>query len=233
MRSSRLKTRLKPSGTFLNKPVDIHDLTLRVGNAVYTKHLFDQLWAERDKSERLLLNTLPRPIAERMKTGELNIADRHQDVTVLLADIVGFTAMTAHNDSDQIISLLNEIFSTFDQLAKEHGLEKIKTIANLALDMRAAVEDFNRQYRTSMYVRIGICTGPVVAGVIGRKKFAYDIWGDTVNLACRLESAGEPGMLQVSESSFERLSNRYRFEVSQVLELKGHGRTRVHRLTSR
>jgi class 3 adenylate cyclase len=239
---------------FLNKPVDIQDLILRVGNAVYAKSLFDQLQVERDKSERLLLNTLPRRIAERMKKGEVSIADQHPEVTVLLADLVGFTALTAHIDSNQIVSLLNEIFSAFDLLAEEHCLEKIKTIgdaymvagglpeprpdhaeaiAELALDMRTAVEDFNRQYDTSIQIRIGICTGPVIAGVIGRKKFAYDIWGDTVNLACRLESSGEPGTIQVSDSSFEKLSNKYRFGEKKTLDLKGRGPMPVHRLTGR
>ncbi len=239
---------------FLNKPVDIQDLTLRVGNAVHAKRLFDQLQVERDKSERLLRNTLPACIAERMKKGETNIADHHQEVTVLLADLVGFTALTVHIDSDQVVSLLNEIFSTFDLLAQARSLEKIKTIgdaymvagglpqtrpdhaeaiAELALDMRKAVEDFNRQYRTSIQLRIGIATGPVVAGVIGRKKFAYDIWGDTVNLACRLESSGEPGSIQVSQTAFERLRDKFSFDGEQTLDLKGRGPTLVHRLAAR
>lgn len=239
---------------FLNKPVDIQDLILRVGNAVYAKRLFDELQAERDKTERLLLNTLPRRIAERMKKGEINIADQHPEVTVLVADLVGFTALTAHIAPDEVVSLLNEIFSNFDLLAEKHYLEKIKTIgdgymvaggvpeprpdhvqaiADLALDMRAAVEDFNRQYRTSINLRIGICTGPVIAGVIGRKKFAYDIWGDTVNIACRLESCGESGTIQVSESAFVRLNNHYRFDGQQTLDVKGRGPVLVHSLAGR
>lgn len=253
-RKERLQGIEAGANDFLNKPVDIQDLILRVGNAVYAKRLFDQLQAERDKSERLLLNTLPRRIAERMKQGELNIADHHEEVTVLLADLVGFTALTTHVEPDQVVSLLNEIFSSFDLLAEARGLEKIKTIgdgylvagglpetgpdhavaiAELALDMRAAVEDFNRQYRTSINLRIGICTGPVVAGVIGRKKFAYDIWGDTVNIACRLESTGEPGAIQVSESTFARLHDKYRFDGQQAIDLKGCGVKTVHRLSGR
>lgn len=239
---------------FLNKPVDIQDLILRVGNAVYAKRLFDQLEAERDKSERLLLNTLPRRIAERMKKGELNIADQHQEVTVLVADLVGFTALTAHVDADQVVSLLNEIFSNFDLLAEEHHLEKIKTIGDaymvaggvpeprtdhaqaivdLAVSMRKAVEEFNRQYQTSINFRIGICTGAVIAGVIGRKKFAYDIWGDTVNMAFQLESTGQPGAIQVSESTFERLGSQYQFDGHETIDLKGHGPVLVHRLVGR
>ena len=175
---------------FLNKPIDIPDTTLRVRNAVYAKRLFDQLHAEQQNAERLLLNILPRPIAERMKKGEVNIADHHPDATVLLADLAGFTALTAHVGPDQIVCLLNEIFSAFDLLVEKHGLEKIKTIgdaymaaggisfpradhaeamAKLGRDLRDELEQFNRQYRTSIRIRIGISTGPVVAGVIGRK----------------------------------------------------------------
>jgi class 3 adenylate cyclase len=236
---------------FLNKPVDVQDLILRVCNAVSAKDLFDQLQVERDKSERLLLNTLPAAVAQRMKAGEFNIADKHPEVTVLLADLVGFTALAAHIDPDEVVSLLNEIFSNFDLLSERHGLEKIKTIgdaymvvgglaepklghaqaiAHLALDMQTAIADFNRQYGTSIQVRIGICTGPVIAGVIGRRKFAYDIWGDTVNLACRLEASAEPGIIKVSESTFENLKDDFRFDGGETLELKGRGLTLSYRL---
>jgi len=199
---------------FLNKPIDIQDVILRVGNAVYAKHLQDQLQAEQEKSERLLLNILPKPIAERMKKGETNIADSYPDVTVLLADLVGFTTLSAHIGPEQIVQLLNEIFSAFDLLAEKHGLEKIKTIgdaymvvggisfprpdhaeasAELAINMQEEIQRFNQQYNTSVRLCVGICTGPVVAGVIGRGRFAYDLWGETVNLAYRLESTGEAG----------------------------------------
>ncbi len=115
---------------FLNKPIDIQDVMLRVGNAVYAKQLHDQLQIEQEKSERLLLNILPKPIAERMKKGETNIADSHPDVTVLVADLVGFTTLSAHINPEQIVQLLNEIFSAFDLLVEKHGLEKIKTIGD-------------------------------------------------------------------------------------------------------
>src|ERR1019366_5763785 len=199
---------------FLNKPIDMQDVILRGGNAVYAKQLHDQLQAEQEKSERLLLNVLPKPIAERMKKGETNIADSHPDVTVLVADLVGFTTLAAHIDPEQIVQLLNEIFSAFDLLTEKHGLEKIKTIgdaymvaggvsvprpdhaeasAELALDLQEEIERLNHEYDTTVRLRIGICTGPVVAGVIGRRRFAYDLWGEAVNLACRLESTGEAG----------------------------------------
>jgi adenylate cyclase len=236
---------------FLNKPVDIQDCILRVGNAVIAKSLVDQLQAERERSERLLLNTLPASIAERMKRGELNIAEQHSEVTVLLADLVDFTALAAHVNPDEVVSLLNEIFSQFDMLTETHGLEKIKTIgdaymvagglpeskaghtravAQLALEMQEAIREFNRQYGTSIQVRIGICTGPVIAGVIGRKKFAYDIWGDTVNLACRLESSAEPGIIQVCGITFEKLKGAFRFGNSEMCDIKGRGLTLVYRL---
>lgn len=227
---------------FLNKPVDLHDLILRVGNAVQTKGLFDQLQAEREKSEQLLLNVLPRAIAQRMRAGETTIADHHPEVTVLLADLVGFTALAAHIEPAQIVSFLNEIFSGFDCLVDQQRLEKIKTIgdaymvvgglprpradhaeaaARLALEMRKALAEFNQQYGTAIQLRIGINTGPVVAGVIGRKRFAYDIWGDTVNVACRLETLAQPGAIQVSQSTFERLKAKFSFEGPRLFEMKG------------
>ena len=234
---------------FLNKPVDLQDLILRVANATAAKSLVDQLQAEHERAERLLLNTLPAAIAERMKRGELNIADQHPEVTVLVADLVGFTALAAHVNPDEVVSLLNEIFTAFDMLTEARGLEKIKTIgdaymvagglleikpgqtlavAHLAFDMQQSLEDFNRQYGTSIQLRIGICTGPVIAGVIGRKKFAYDIWGDTVNLACRLEASAGPGIIQVCPNTFEKLRSEFDFNGSRMEDIKGRGPILVH-----
>lgn len=228
---------------FLNKPVDIQDLILRVGNAAYAKGLHDQLQVEREKSEQLLLNILPKPIAERMKKGETNIADSHPSVTVLVADLAGFTTLSAHISPEQIVQLLNEVFSAFDLLVEKHHLEKIKTIgdaymvaggipfprpdhaeatAELALSMQEHIKRLNREYNTSIRLRIGICTGPVVAGVIGHRRFAYDLWGDTVNLACHLESTGEAGKIQISESTYERLKDEYPFESKHHIDVKGH-----------
>ena len=228
---------------FLNKPIDIQDVMLRVGNAVYAKHLHDQLQVEQEKSEQLLLSILPKPIAERMKNGETNIADSHPDVTVLLADLVGFTTLSAHIGPEQIVQLLNEIFSAFDLLAEKQGLEKIKTIgdaymvaggisyprpdhaeasAELAINLRGEIERLNQQYNTSVRLRIGICTGPVVAGVIGCRRFAYDLLGETFNLACRLETTGEAGKIQIAESTYERLKHKYQFEPKHTVDVKGH-----------
>jgi class 3 adenylate cyclase len=229
---------------FLNKPVDIQDVTLRVGNAIHAKKLHDQLQAEKERSELLLLNILPKPIAERMKRGETNLADSYPDVTVLVADLVGFTTLSSHIGPEQVVQLLNEIFSAFDVLVEKHGLEKIKTIgdaymvaggiflprsdhaeasAKLALDMQEEITRLNLEYETSIPLRIGICTGPVVAGVIGRSRFAYDLWGETVNLACRLESTGEPGRIQITESTYERLKHIHQFKPKHSLDAKGHG----------
>jgi class 3 adenylate cyclase len=242
-RKERLMGIAVGANDFLNKPVDIQDVVLRVGNAVYTKHLHDQLRVEREKSERLLLNILPKPIAERMKKGETNIADSFPDVTVLVADIVGFTKLTAHIGPDQIVQLLIKIFSAFDLLTEKHGLEKIKTIgdaymvvggisfprpdhaqasAELALEMQQEFVRLNHEHNTSIRLRIGICTGPVVAGVIGRERFAYDLWGETVNLACRLESSGEAGRIQIAESTYERLKHKYQFEPKHRTNVKGY-----------
>jgi class 3 adenylate cyclase len=253
-RMERLMGIAAGASDFLTKPVDLQELTLRVGHAVHTKHLFDQLQAEQARAEHLLLNTLPRPIAERMKKGEVNIAEQHPDVTVLVADLVGFTTLAAHIGPDQVVYLLNEIFSGFDLLAEKHGLEKIKTIgdaymaaggiplprpdhaeaiAELALDLMAEINQFNGAYNTSIQLRIGISTGSVVAGVIGRWKFTYDLWGDTVNLACRLESLGQAGAIQVSDLTFERLKDKYQFDGSQTIEIKGRGTEQVHTLLSR
>jgi adenylate cyclase len=228
---------------FLNKPIDVQDVILRVGNAAYAKHLHDQLQAEQKKSEQLLLSILPKPIAARMKKGETNIADSHPDVTVLVADLVGFTMLSAHINPEQVVQLLNEIFSAFDLLVEKHGLEKIKTVgdaymvaggisfprpdhagatADLALNLQAQIQRLNQEYGTSVRLRIGVCTGPVIAGVIGRGRFAYDLWGETVNLACRLESTGEPGKIQVAESTYERLKDKYQFEPKHRVDVIGH-----------
>lgn len=230
---------------FLNKPVDMQDLLLRVSNAAHTKKLYDELQTERQKSERLLLNILPAAIATRMKNGETTIADSFACGSVLVADLAGFTSLATHVSPQELVSLLNEIFSDFDRLLNKPGLEKIKTIgdaymvvsgvpvstpnhtetlARLALDMQKVVEEFNKRYETSFRTRTGICTGPLIAGVIGRRKFSYDLWGDTVNVACRLEALAQPGGILVDESTFDLLKHAYQFEARPVT-LKGRGET--------
>jgi len=228
---------------FLNKPVDLQDVLLRVSNAVYTKRLYDKLQAEQEKSERLLLNILPKHIAERMKAGETNIADRHPEATVLFADLVGFTKLAAQISVEELIGLLNEVFTAFDTLTARHGFEKIKTIGDaymavggltpdapdcamaaisLGMDMHAEVERINAQHHTSIRLRIGINHGTVIAGVIGKSKFSYDLWGDTVNIASRLESLAKPGTIQISHSVHERIKNSFPCERHNLTDKNGH-----------
>ncbi len=212
------------------------------------------LQEEQDRSERLLLNILPGPIAERLKHSNDEIADGFSEVSVMFADIVNFTQIAEHMTPAQVFALLNRMFSEFDTIAEQHGLEKIKTIgdaymvagglnggeadfsaaiAELALDMRDVVARGYVVENKPLQLRIGIGTGPVVAGVIGRKKFIYDLWGDTVNIASRITSEGVPGTIHVDEWTFERLRDRYDFHPPQTIYLKGKGDTRVYRLNGR
>jgi class 3 adenylate cyclase len=198
---------------------------------------------EHARSERLLLNVLPEPVADRLKREEGVIADRHPEATVLFADIVGFTPIAADLPAEGVVALLDEVFTTFDRLADERDLEKIKTIgdaymlaggipvprddhceavADMALAMIAACGS-GRVAEAGVRLRVGIDTGPVVAGVIGRRKFIYDLWGDTVNTASRMESHGVPGSIQVTEAVFRLLRGRYRLEARGTIDVKGKG----------
>jgi len=213
-----------------------------------------EIEAEREKSERLLLNILPPAIAERLKQGEQIIADSFQEVTVLFADIVGFTPLSAKITPEALVIFLNEIFSAFDGLAKQHGLEKIKTIgdaymvvgglptvhsdhahavAEMALDMRQAIADLAATNDQPFDIRIGIHTGPAVAGVIGATKFSYDLWGDTVNTASRMESHSLAGQIQVGLETYQRLQADYIFEERGQIELKGKGNLKTYFLVGR
>jgi len=203
------------------------------------------------KSEKLLLNILPQSIADRLKQQSSTIADSFSEVTVLFADIVGFTELSARISPIELVKLLNQIFSMFDELAEKHQLEKIKTIgdaylvvaglpnhrvdhaeaiANMALDMQAVVDRFNQLTGQSFRIRIGISTGPVVAGVIGVKKFAYDLWGDTVNTASRMESHGIAGQIQVCELTYKRLKNEYSLTERGAIAVKGKGQMNTYLL---
>ena len=211
------------------------------------------LQIEQGRSERLLLNILPGPIAERLKHDNQAIADGFADVTVMFVDIVNFTQIAEGMTPKQVFSMLNQIFSSFDELAEQHGMEKIKTIgdaymvagglnneaanytraiADLALAMRDLLRRDYAVNALHLDVRIGIGTGPVVAGVVGKKKFIYDLWGDTVNLASRITSEGTPGMIQVDETTYHRLAAHFRFDTPQTLHLKGKGNTVVYRLSA-
>lgn len=213
-----------------------------------THHL---LQAEQARSERLLLNILPGPIAERLKHNEQAIADGFSDVTVMFVDIVNFTKLAEGLTPQAVFSMLNRVFSAFDELAEAHGLEKIKTIgdaymvagglndarrdytgaiAELALAMHALLKYDADVNPMRLAVRIGISTGPVVAGVVGKRKFIYDLWGDTVNLASRITTEGQPGQIHVDQGTHSRLADTFDFSPAEILYLKGKGDTRVHRL---
>jgi len=206
---------------------------------------------EKKNSERLLLNILPQSIAERLKEEEGKIADSYTAVTVLFADIVGFTELATQISPEELVGILNIIFSEFDELTEKHGLEKIKTIgdaymvvgglpeekpdhasaiAAMAIDMQEAIQRFSQETGNALSIRIGINTGPVVAGIIGRKKFVYDLWGDTVNIASRMESHGIPGSIQVSESTYQCLKNQYAFQDRGSIQVKGKGQMNCYLL---
>jgi class 3 adenylate cyclase/HAMP domain-containing protein len=210
-----------------------------------------ELQAEKQTSERLLLNVLPGPIADRLKRKEGIIVDRFDQVTVLFADIVGFTALSTRITPEVLVTMLDELFSVFDHLAEVHGLEKIKTIgdaymavagipeprgnhavavARMALDMQAALQEYVTRTGSNLAIRIGIHTGSVVAGVIGRKKFIYDLWGDTVNLASRMESHGIAGRVHISEATFECLRDSFEVESRGIIDIKGKGAMRTYLL---
>ena len=213
-----------------------------------------ELAAEQEKSDRLLLNILPKPIARDLKEGRSKIADAFSEVTVLFADLVQFTQLSAEVSAAAVVDLLNDIFSKFDRLTEKHGLEKIKTsgdaymvagglpiyradhaeaIAEMALEMRQIIEEFNRDRSRKLNIRIGIHTGPVVAGVIGTTKFIYDLWGDTVNVASRMESQGLVGEIQVTSELYKRLRDRYIVEARGEIQVKGKGKMRVYLLKGR
>lgn len=209
---------------------------------------------EKDTSENLLLNILPSAIADRLKLGEKIIADGFNEATVLFADIVNFTELSAKVPPVKLVCLLNEIFSEFDGLAEKYGLEKIKTIgdaymvvgglpmfrpdhaeaiANMALDMQLVIGKFASDLGEPFKIRIGINTGPVVAGVIGIKKFIYDLWGDAVNIASRMESHGLPDHIQVSESTYVILENKYKFADRGKIMIKGKGEMQTYFLINK
>lgn len=246
---------------YLPKPFNAVLLAARISNSMEKKRLRDQerfyleqLQAEKERSEHLILNILPMPIAEQLKLGQHTIADSFAEVSVLFADIVDFTRISAYHSPIEVVSLLNKIFSAFDQLAEQHGVEKIKTIgdaymvvgglptprpdhaeaiAEMAFDMLDKIAQFYAETGEPLSMRIGINTGPVVAGVIGTNKFIYDLWGDTVNIASRMESQGLPGRIQVTAATYNLLGDKYLFEERGVIPIKGKGDVTTYILTGR
>jgi class 3 adenylate cyclase len=221
-----------------------------ISNLAHSFHfMMDEIQAERKKSESLLLNILPKAIAVRLIKGEANISDEYSDVSILFADLVGFTQLSAKLDAHQLVTVLNEIFTQFDLLCEKYNVEKIKTIgdcymaasnlptpdkesatniikmAQEMLDILATVEE---KYHYNLQIRIGINTGKVVAGVIGKSKFIYDLWGDAVNLASRFESHGQPGKIQISESTFKIVEGKFKFEDRGLIKIKGKEEQRAY-----
>ncbi len=239
---------------------------------------------EKELSERLLLNILPAAIADRLKRQESNIADGHADVTVMFADIVNFTQMSEELSPNEMVHLLNDVFSEFDVLAEKYGIEKIKTVgdaymaagglvgkyggngndstgvsdgdieggsaadpnkgsmnrgqyvdamANISIEMHQFVAKYVAPNGQKLALRIGLATGPVVAGVIGRRKFSYDLWGDTVNIASRMCSEADPSHTQVDVVTYRRLHNRFRFDEVHQIQIKGKGLMQVYNLLNR
>ncbi len=253
---------------YLTKPPNLTLLRARVSTSLEKKRLRDlerlrllQLQAEkelvereREKSERLLLNILPSAIAGRLKGGEKSIANGHEIVSVMFADLCGFTALSRKTTPADLVSMLNGIFTAFDLIVEKHGVEKIKTIgdcymlvggiplhrgdhaaavAECALEMLDALAALNRETGTELQMRVGIHTGPVVAGVIGKIKFTYDLWGDTVNVASRMESSGQPGRIHLSEQTAEQLQGRFLLEDRGFVECKGLGAVKTFFLNGR
>ena len=254
---------------FVSKPFDLAEVLARVRNMLEirllhmeTKMLYERVSAEQRLSERLLLNVLPHAIAERLK-GRTEaagnsfteiIADSFPEVTVLFADIVDFTRFSESLSAEALIGVLNDVFTSFDRIADNRGLEKIKTIgdaymvaggipvaradhaeavAAMAIEMREAIATIGKTLDEPLAMRVGIHTGPVVAGVIGRSKFIYDLWGDTVNTASRMESHGVAGGIQVSEATYLRLRESFELESRGEIDVKGKGKMVTYLLRGR
>jgi class 3 adenylate cyclase len=203
-----------------------------------------ELVAQTKKTESLMLNILPASIADRLKSGEEGISDSYQNATILFSDLVGFTKMSSGKSPENLVFLLNDLFKRFDIRAQSLGLEKIKTIGDaymvvgglptkdedhavrvtkMALGMYEDLSEFNKEHDMNLDMRIGINSGPVVAGVIGHSKFSYDLWGNTVNVASRMESTSIPGEIQVSPSTYEQIKNHFNARERELIECKGIG----------
>lgn len=243
---------------YVPKPFNPVVLRARINASLEKKRLRDQeerylerIKQEQAKSEQLLLTILPDAIATRLKSGERNIVDEVKAASVMFIDIVGFTAIAADTDPDTTVSLLNKLFSSFDSLVDVHGLEKIKTIgdaymavagvpnpvedhalraARMALAVQKALVIFNKNNGVEWSVRMGIHSGPLMAGIIGSRKFAYDLWGDTVNLASRLESQGEAGRIQISEETSKLIESEFSVSPIGVVDIRNRGEIPVFKI---
>ncbi len=246
---------------YLMKPFNPVLLKARISAALEKKrwrererHYLERLQQEKDKHERLLLNILPRQIVERLNAGETLIADRFSEITVLFSDLVGFTEVSSRLPPSEVVHYLNRVFSRFDRLVGDLGIEKIKmigdsymvvagvperrpdhaeVIAEMALRMMESLDAANAESETALQIRIGIHSGPAVAGIIGTHRFLYDVWGDTVNVASRLETYGVPSEIQVSEATAKRIGEAFELEERGLIRVKGLGRLKTYFLRGR
>ena len=242
---------------YITKPIDKILLNARINSCLEKKVYRDKekdylrrIKKEEKKSNDLLLNIMPESIAERLKAGEINIADRFENVSVLFADISDFTSYSSNVSPKVIVEELNNIFSVFDDLVDKYNAEKIKTIGDnymiasgipyknrlhaetiidLALEMKDAVKNINQD----LGVKIGISSGEVVAGVIGKRKFIYDLWGDTVNVASRMEKYGKNHQIHVSKDTYNIVKNKYNFSEKNIIDVKGKGKMETFFLNER
>ncbi len=227
---------------FISKPVEFQELNARVGTQLKLRRIQVRLEALHERTESLLLNVLPRSVADRLRNGECEIVDRFPEATILFCDLVGFTPMAAQMDPVRLVALLNSVFSEIDCLVEKHGLEKIKTIgdaymaasgvpdwnpdharamANFALELRYEMVRVEREI--PIRFRIGIHSGEVVAGIIGTKRFSFDLWGDTVNTASRMESSCAPMHIHVSSETRALLGDNYEFTPRGKIFIRGKG----------
>jgi class 3 adenylate cyclase len=239
---------------YVTKPIQHEEVLARVNTHIRLRRLQQHLEEKEIEADRLLLNVLPQSIVDQLKREGSVAAESFSDVSVLFADIVGFTEFSARQDPKMLLQVLNALFSSFDSLVEALRLEKIKTIgdcymvvggapmyrsdhaqaiAALALGIKEEVLQYNEKQQMTFAVRIGINSGPVVAGVIGKKKFSYDLWGDTVNVASRMESSCLPNEIQVTEKIYEQLRDIYSFEDRGQIEVKGKGKTKAYLLKGR
>tara|TARA_B100001250_G_C19814254_1_gene797362 strand:+ start:1026 stop:2597 length:1572 start_codon:yes stop_codon:yes gene_type:complete len=245
---------------YITKPFEKSILDARIASCMEKKKLRDkekvlmqELQEERDRSEHLLLNILPKDIAQRLKSGETDIANKHEDVSIIFCDIINFTPQAQVLSPNNLVKILNVIFKTFDDLANKHNIEKIKTIGDsyfavgglntdksqsandiieLGKDFIKAINVIDKNTnKMELNIRIGVHTGPIVAGVIGKNKFAYDLWGAAVNMANRLETTCPPGCIQISEHTKTLLGDNYSFEIKEKTKIKGIGEVNTYLVT--
>ena len=229
---------------YVSKPFQFEEVVARVNTQLELKRAREELEIMHRKADSLLLNILPQSIAERLKEDERNLVEHFPAATIFFCDLVGFTPLSAQTEPAEVVGFLNRVFTAMDALVEKHGLEKIKTIgdaymvgggvpdprddhaqavADFSLDLLEAIPALQAEETLPLHLRIGIHSGPVVAGVIGEKKFAYDLWGDTVNTASRMESSGEADRVHLSADTHDLLGDAYEFEPCGEREIKGKG----------